>query len=89
MSSKFTDEERKKYLLNRHIKNHLFEYVLDVIGTVVMTIIILLICKVDVKSESYVIGIGISLLYGMFRVLYDICYYKKEYINIDNKNNIE
>ena len=51
MESNFDKEEKRKYLLIKHVKNHLFEYVLDFIGPIVLTAFILYLCK----AEEYMI----------------------------------
>ena len=79
MNSHFSKEEKRKFMLKKHIKDHLFEYILDIIGPMLLIIFVLYLCK----SQDYIYGIILSLAYSIGKVLYNIHYYKKEYIDID------
>lgn len=81
MNSSFSEDEKRKYRLKKHIKDHLFEYILDIIGPLVLTMLLLYICK----AENYIYGIGLSLAYSFGKVLYNLHYYKKEHIDLDIK----
>lgn len=74
MSDHFSKEEKRKYMLKKHIKNHLFEYILDFIGPILMTIIILYLCK----AEEYIYGIIFSIAYSAGKLIYNLIHYKKE-----------
>lgn len=79
--SHFTVEERKRYLIKKHIKDHLFEYILDFIGPMILTWMILRLCK----AQEIGYGMLLSFVYSLGRVLYNIYYYKKEYVDVDVK----
>lgn len=79
--SNFTVEERRKDLFYKHIKNHFFEYLLDFIGPIILTTIILYLCK----AEEMLYGIILSIAYSCGKLIYNLYHYKKEYINIDIK----
>lgn len=81
MSNSFSKEEKKKDMLKRHIKNHLFEYILDFIGPVLLTILLLYLCK----AEEFAYGIVFSVAYATGKTIYRIYRYKKEYVDIDIK----
>lgn len=81
MESKFSKEEKRKYMLKKHIKNHLFEYILDFIGPILLTAFILYLCK----AEDYIYGIILSVAYSFGTLIYNLYNYKKEYIDIDIK----
>lgn len=81
MSSKFTNKERKKFMLKKHIKDHSFEYILDIIGPVLLTVLVLHLCK----AQDYIYGILLALAYSVGKVLYNIHYYKKEFLDVDIK----
>lgn len=78
MSNSFSKEEKRKYIFKKHIKDHLFEYVLDFIGPILFTMIILSLCK----TEEFVYGI---VFYSIGKTIYSIYHYKKEYVDIDIK----
>lgn len=81
MNGNFSKEEKRKFMLKKHIKDHLFEYILDIIGPMLLTILVLHLCK----AQDYIYGIILSFAYSLGKVLYNIHYYKKEHINIDIK----
>ncbi len=81
MSSNFGKEEKRRFMLKKHIKDHLFEYILDIIGPMLLTMLLLYLCK----AQNYIYGIILSLAYSFGKVVYNIHYYKKEHINIDIK----
>lgn len=81
MENNFSKEEKRKYLFKKHIKEHLFEYILDFIGSILLTAFILYLCK----AENYIYGIILSIAYSFGKIVYNLYYYKKEYIDIDIK----
>lgn len=81
MKSHFSNEEKRKYLFKKHIKDHLFEYVLDFIGPILLTAFILYLCK----AENYIYGIILSFAYSFGSLIYNLYYYRKEYLDIDIK----
>lgn len=81
MKSSFSKEEKRNYMFKKHIKEHLFEYILDFIGPVLLTALILYLCK----AQEFVYGILLSVAYSLGKLIYRLYHYKKEYINVDNK----
>ncbi len=81
MENKFSKEEKRKYMFRKHIQNHLLEYVLDFIGPILLTILILYFCK----AEEFIYGIILSIAYSVGKLAYNLYHYKKEYIDIDIK----
>lgn len=81
MKDSFSVEEKRKFMFKKHLKNHLFEYILDILGPLIITIIILYLCK----AEEFIYGIIISIAYSLGRVTYNIYHYKKEHIDVDIK----
>lgn len=57
MNSSFSIEEKRKFMLKKHIKNHLFEYIFDFIGRILITVFILYLCK----AEKIIYGIILQL----------------------------
>ncbi len=85
MESKFTTEEKRNWLLKKHIKNHLFEYVLDLIGPVICAVILLYVCG----AEDILLGAVLAFFFALGRVIYDIVHYKKEYVDMSIKDKTE
>lgn len=81
MSNSFSKEEKRKYMFRKHIKNHLFEYILDFISPILLTALILYLCK----AENYIYGIVLSVAYSFGSLVYNLYHYKKEYTDIDIK----
>lgn len=81
MKSSFTVEEKRKWLLKKHLKDHGFEYVVDILVPMLFAFILLKICK----SEDIALGIIVSFVLGILKVMTQIRYYKKDYLNVDVK----
>ena len=81
MRNNFNIEEKRKFMFKKHLNNHLFEYILDIIGPLILTIIILYLCK----AERFIYGIICSLVYSLGKTFYNIYHYKKEFIDVDIK----
>lgn len=81
MNNSFSKEEKRKFRIKKHIKDHLFEYLLDIIGPLLLTMLLLYLCK----AENYVYGIILSIAYSIGKIVYNLYYYRKEHINIDIK----
>lgn len=79
MNSKFTQEEKRKWLFKKHIKDHMFEYVFDFIGPIILTMFILYLCE----AEQFLYGIILSAVYSLGKMIYQLYHYKKEYIDVD------
>lgn len=79
MRNGFSKEDQQKFLFRKHIKDHLFEYILDFIGPVILTVFILHLCG----AEKFIYGIVLSLAYSCGRVAYTLHHYKKVHINAD------
>ncbi|MCI8352220.1 MAG: hypothetical protein HFJ58_01115 [Clostridia bacterium] len=79
--SAFSEKEKRNYRLKKHIKDHLFEYLLDIVGPLLFTMLLLYICK----AENYIYGICLSIAYSCGKVFYNLYYYKKEHIDLDVK----
>ncbi len=77
--AKFNQKEKKNYMFKKHIQNHLFEYILDFFGPIVLTVILLYLCK----AEEIWIGIIFSVFYSLGRLCYNLIHYKKEYVDVD------
>lgn len=81
MAEKFSKKEKQNYMFKKHIKDHLFEYILDFIGPIILTVIILYLCD----ASKYLYGIVFSFFYSLGKLIYNLYHYKKEYINVDIK----
>ena len=81
MESNFSVEEKRKFLYKKHIKNHWFEYVLDFIKPILLTILILYLGR----AQEYMYAIVCSIVYSLGKLIYNSKLYKKEYIDINIK----
>lgn len=78
-NSKFTNQERKEYLLKKYIKEHIFDFIL----TAIFNIIFVLIIVYTTQGKDYITGIVLALFYSLGKIIYDIQIYKKEYLDVD------
>jgi len=81
MQEKFSKEEKRKYMFKKHLKDHLFEYVIDFFGPILLTILILYLCK----AEEFIYGIILAIAYATGKLTYNLYLYKKDYVNVDIK----
>lgn len=81
MESKFSIEEKKKYMLKKHIKNHLLEYFIDFITPILLVLLALSLGN----AKNYFYGIVCSVIYSVINLLYHIRNYKKDYIDNETK----
>ncbi|MCD7917510.1 MAG: hypothetical protein LUF84_03480 [Clostridiales bacterium] len=79
MNQSFTTEEKRRFRLKKHLKDHLFEYVLDILGPMAFAAVLLYLCE----AERFAYGILLGLAWGVGRVAYRLYHYKKEYIDIN------
>ena len=77
----FTEEERKKFLLKKHIKNHLFEYILQILVNIGFACFIVYISG----GSRYLLCMGIAAAYSVIRLLIDLKSYKKYWLNNGKK----
>ena len=75
----FTDEEVKKFLFNIHLKNHLFEYVLNIILKMAFAALIVFISK----GSDYLLAVLLGFVLGILEVLFELNSYKKDYIELE------
>ena len=82
MESKFSIEEKRSYKLKKHIKEHLLDYIGDMVVTVLYTLGILYLAK----AENFTYGIILAIMISLVRIIAEVRRYKKDYINIDIKD---
>lgn len=70
---KFNIEEKRDYLLKKHIKENLSQYIIDMIVTILFSTVLLYWCK----AESFVLGIVLSVVYSLGKSVASIRAYKK------------
>lgn len=81
MGNAFNEKEKKNYMLKKHIKNNLFQYILDIVGPMVFTLVLLYLCK----AEDIIYGIILSLALSCGKILYDFNHYKKTFLHADKE----
>ncbi len=81
MDSQFTVTEKRKWLLKKHMKDHAFEYILDIVITMAFAFLLLKLCK----AEDILLGMLLSFAWASGRIVQQIHYYKKEYVNMNVK----
>lgn len=78
MESQFTAQEKRKWLFKKHLKDHAFEYVLDIVLTMVFAYLLLKLCK----AENIVLGIFLAFAWSLGRSIRQIHWYKKDYLDM-------
>lgn len=81
-NSGFTEKEKAAFLLKRHIRNHMFEFVLEIIVNVALADLIVYISN----GNEYVFVSALAFIYSIIKILYNLWVFKKEYISINLKN---
>lgn len=81
-NSSFTEKEKADFLLKKHIKNHMFEFVLEVIVNVAFADLIVYISN---RNEYLFVSL-LACIYSFAKILYNLRVFKKDYININLKN---
>jgi len=75
----FSDDEIRNFRLKIHIKNHLFEYILNILIKMAFAAFIVFISK----GTEYGIAILIGLILGVCEVLGELKAYRKDYIELE------
>lgn len=81
MSNAFSKEEKKKYFLNKYIKENIFNFVLDMVLNILFVSLILYFCN----GTNYGLGIILAICYSFGKFINDLRIYKKDYIDVDIK----
>lgn len=77
MKPAFTAAEKKKWRLQKHLKDHGFEYVLDMVLTMLFAYILLKLCR----AEYILPGMALSFAWALGRAVQQVCQYKKDYVD--------
>ena len=75
----FTDEEVKNFLFKTHLKNHMFEYVLNILLKIAFAALIVFISG----GTKYIVAMFIGFILGFAEVLFELKSYKKDYIELE------
>lgn len=71
----------RRDLFWRHVRSHWFEYVLDLIGPVLFTGVVLYLCG----TERFGYGMLLAGAYSFGKVVYRLHCFKKDYLDADVK----
>lgn len=77
-TGKFTEKEKKSFLLKKHIKNHMFEYIVETIINVAFADLIVYISG----GSEYLLVSLLAVVYSIFKILYNLKSFKKDFIDI-------
>lgn len=80
--SAFTPEEKKRFRFRKHLKEKALEFVLIFIKNVILTEIVVW----AVGSDKYLTGLIMALGYSVGWVVYELINYRKEWLDIDIKD---
>lgn len=77
--SNFTMKEKKKFLLKKYIKNHLFEFAVECIINILFVLLIIYLCE----GTKYFLGVILAIVYSIGKIINSVKIYKKDWIDID------
>ena len=70
--SAFTDKEKQEYLIKKHLKEKAFEYIADMVITILVITVVLVLCK----AENLVYGIILAAVYSLGKTAFSLNDYK-------------
>lgn len=79
--SAFTTKERKSFFFRKHIKEKAFEYLLRLAGSVLLTEAVVYLCG----GRNFGLAAVLAAGYTLGGAVYDLYYYKKEWLDVDTK----
>lgn len=81
MANKFNEKEKKKFMYKKYLKEHAFEFILDMFLSIVFVVLILFLCE----GKRYDLGVILAIAYSLGKSLGKMNNYKKDYLNVDIK----
>ncbi len=79
--SSFTPQEKRKFKLTKFIKDHWFEWLVESACTCLFVWLLLKACG----AVKIPLGMVLTLVYCLFKVLYEIGCYAKDYLTEYNR----
>lgn len=81
----FTSKEKKQFRMKKYLKEHAFEFVVHFVINIIFVGVIVYLCG----GTRYDIAFALAIVYSAVRVLYDVHIYKKEWLDVDIKDDKE
>lgn len=78
-ASGFTAKEKQQFHMKKYIKEHLFNFMIGLIGNVLLVLIVLYLCG----GTKYVLGVLLAVAYSLGKGAYSLRDYKKDYLDVD------
>ena len=75
--SSFTPQEKRKFKLTKFVKDHRFEWAAETACTCLFVWVLLKACG----AAKITLGIVLTLVYCLFKTLYEIGCYAKDYLS--------
>ena len=79
--SDFTREEKRSFRRKKFIKDHAFEWVVDTVLTLLLILLVLWLSE----TKTYTVGIISTIIYNLAKVLYQIKWFEKDYLDREEK----
>ncbi len=73
--SGFSDKEKQRFHMKKYIKEHLFDFFLELICNCLVVWLILYFCE----GKRFVLGIGLAALYTVVKAVYRLRWYWMDY----------
>lgn len=77
--SGFTTEEKRKFRMKKYIKEHLFNFMIGLVGNILLVLVVLYLCG----GTKYALGILLTVAYSLGKDAYSLRDYKKDYLDVD------
>lgn len=74
--SGFTQKEKRRFHLKKYIKEHLFDFFLELICNCLLVVLVLYLCE----GRKYVLGVILAAIYTAGKALAQLRWYRKDYL---------
>lgn len=80
--SSFTAKEKKRFRLKKYLKEHAFDFGFQFAVNVAFVSLVIYFCG----GTRYDIGFALAVVYSIVKILYEVHIYKKEWLDVDIKD---
>lgn len=81
MDSAFTKKEKRRFLLKKYLREHIFDYVLKLVVNAGFVSAIIYLCN----GTEYLLGLALSVAYSLVGIVNDIRFFKRYNLDLDLK----
>ena len=77
--SGFTPAEKRRFLMRKYIKEHIFDFVLGLVCSCLYVALIVFLCG----GTRYLLGVLLAAAGTVIKAAYSLRCYRKDYLNVD------